>query len=112
MNGSQVKEQLQQLLKQHGVAATRLATCADELLVALSPASVGSILKSPKPWTDLKARANLHEPPIRIVLAAELLEVRQQETAAGPVGTDHWKIQKHHQEVDVLKLRSQQITQC
>ena len=60
-NGSQVKEQLQQLLIQHGVAPARLATCADELLVALGPASVGSILKSPKPWTDLKARANYHQ---------------------------------------------------
>ena len=108
-NGTQVREQLQQLVKQHGVTPERSQACAEELIAALGTTTLGTILKSPKPWTDLKARANLHQPPIRIVLAAELKEVIQQKVAAGPIGNKHGKAKKQ-QDFDVLKLRSHQIT--
>ena len=96
-NSTQLREQLQQLVKQHGVAADRTQTCAEELMTALGAATIGNILKPPKPWTDLKARANLRQPPIRIVSAAELKVAIQQKAAAGPVGTKHGKTKKQPQ---------------
>ena len=67
-----VKDQLQQLVTSHGVHADRGSECADQLLTALGTKVIQQILVSPKPWADLKARANMHQPPIRVVLAEEL----------------------------------------
>eukprot|EP00438_Fugacium_kawagutii_P019755 Skav205110 [mRNA] locus=scaffold2918:245006:249760:- [translate_table: standard] len=69
------KEDLQKLIVTHGVAPTRGHACADQLMQALGQSAIQAILRSAKPWADLKARANLVTPPIRIVQADELKEV-------------------------------------
>ena len=63
-----VKEQLQQLVISHGVNAERGTECAEQLLNALGIKTIQQILTSP----NLKARANLHQPPIRVVTVDEL----------------------------------------
>jgi hypothetical protein len=66
------REQLQQLIEAHGVHNDRSAECAEQIIQTLGLKAIQQILVSPKPWMDLKARANLHQPPIRIVTAEEL----------------------------------------
>eukprot|EP00435_Cladocopium_sp_Y103_P014515 s729_g3.t1 len=69
---NQVKDRLQELVISHGVHPERGHECAEQLLHALGTKVIQQILVSPKPWADLKARASLHQPPIRVVLADEL----------------------------------------
>ena len=71
------KEQLQQLVVTHGVNPSRGAECSEQLIKALGIKQVQQILLSPKPWMDLKAKASLHQPPIRVVTAEELHEAIQ-----------------------------------
>ena len=71
------KEQLQQLVVAHGVNPGRGAECSEQLIKALGIKQVQQILLSPKPWMDLKAKASLHQPPIRVVTAEELHEAVQ-----------------------------------
>ena len=71
-------EDLVQLLAAHGVASDRIATCAEHLISRLTPAVIEQVMRGPNPWADLKARANQSDPPIKIVLAAELQRVVEQ----------------------------------
>ena len=71
------KEQLQQLVVAHGVNPGRGAECSEQLIKALGIKQVQQILLAPKPWMDLKAKASLHQPPIRVVTAEELHEAVQ-----------------------------------
>ena len=65
-------EKLAQLLQDHGVAKTRCTECAANLMQSLGKSVIQQVLTSAKPWADLKARASMVRPPIRIVLADEL----------------------------------------
>ena len=71
------REQLQRLIEAHGVQADQSAERAEQIVQALGLKAIQQILVSPKPWADLKARANLHQPPLRIVTADELKDVIQ-----------------------------------
>ena len=87
LGGMNVHTQLQQLLEHHGVKDSRSHQCAEQLIDCLGKSCVANLLKSPKPWADLKARANMHSPPIRIVLADELKEaVQRRSQNPNPVG--------------------------
>eukprot|EP00438_Fugacium_kawagutii_P006434 Skav208833 [mRNA] locus=scaffold1193:49015:53454:- [translate_table: standard] len=81
--GNSVKEALQKLVVQHGVNFVRSSACADQLIQALGPHTLQQILQSPKPWHDLKARANLHQPPLKIVMADELKAMIEQRATDG-----------------------------
>ena len=88
LGGATIVAQLQTLLESHGVNADRSQQCADHLIDKLGKAGISSILKSPKPWADLKARANMVSPPIRIVLAEELKQaVQKRSKLSDPVGS-------------------------
>ena len=102
-------EQLQQLVQQHGVAATRSSQCAEELIRSLGQSTIIGILKSPRPWADLKARANLHSPPIRVVLASELQEAIKSRVQQGAVGSKQTKSKKKPEQPEVFQLQAKQI---
>jgi hypothetical protein len=71
------REQLQRLIETHGVHVDQSTERAEQIVQALGLKAIQQILVSPKPWADLKARANLHQPPLRIVTADELKDVIQ-----------------------------------
>ena len=79
---------LQALLKQHGVHQERLGTCASSLIQQLGAEMITKVLSGPAPWKDLKAAASQSNPPIRIVLAAELDTAVKSRLATGkPMGS-------------------------
>ena len=102
-------EQLQQLVQQHGVAASRSSQCADELIRSLGQSTIAGILKSPRPWADLKARANLHSPPIRVVLASELQDAIRNRVQQGVVGSKQSKAKKRVDQNEGFQLQAKQI---
>ena len=104
-----IQDQLQQLVQQHGVAAIRSKQCAEELIRSLGQSTIAGILKSPRPWSDLKARANLHSPPIRVVLASELQEAIQNRVHQGVVGSKQTKAKKKVEQAEVFQLQAKQI---
>ena len=102
-------DELIQLVSEHGVAKDRSHECASHLISVLGQTTVQQILKSPQPWTDLKARTNMCRPPIRIVLVEELKamigeKMRQQ----GPIGKKTNKI-KNSKAPPILRLKADQI---
>ena len=103
------QDELQRLVETHGVDTKRSQTCAKELIEALGLSSVQSILRSPKPWADLKARASLHRPAIRVVLASELSESIKQRKANGAVGSKSTKSRKAAAYQDPLVLQASQL---
>ena len=103
-------EGLHQLLVQHGVADSRVTECANQLLEALGKSTIDQILKSPKPWADLKSRTNMLKPPIKIVNANELQEmIRKRAQSGKPVGTKANKSRKHVEIPLVLKANQLSI---
>ena len=104
-----VQDQLQQLVQQHGVAANRSQQCSADLIRALGQSTIAGILKSPRPWADLKARANLHSPPIRVVLASELQEAIKNRVEQGVVGSKNTKAKKRMEQTEGFQLQAKQI---
>ena len=109
VGGMSALEELTQLVVEHGVAKDRGHACASHILDVLGQVAVQQILKSPQPWTDLKARTNLRKPPIRIVMVDELRAIigermRQQV----PVGKKTNKT-KSSKQVQHLRLKADQI---
>ena len=87
LGGTQVvRDQLQALVSAHGVASSRSKDCAEHLLQVFGVVVIQQILQSPRPWADLKARASLQKPPIRIVLADELRALIQAKAQGPQVG--------------------------
>lgn len=66
------------LLQTHGVPSAQVALRAKLVLQSLGKSEVLKAVSGSSPWKSLKALANLHSPPIRLVLPDELL---QQSTA-------------------------------
>ena len=104
-----IQEELQQFVEAHGVASQRSQSCAKELIEALGLSSIQNILRSPKPWADLKARASLHRPPIRVVLASELSESIKQRKSEGVVGSKASKSKKSFAPQEPLVLQANQL---
>lgn len=97
-------ESLQQLLIQHGVSERRAGECASQLTEALGSSTIEQIMRSPKPWADLKSRANLVRPPIKIVQSDELHEmIRKRAQSGKPVGSKANKQKKQVETPLVLK---------
>eukprot|EP00434_Breviolum_minutum_P013102 symbB.v1.2.011547.t1/scaffold743.1/size212950/2 len=104
------QDELQRLVETHGVASQRSQSCAKELIEALGLSSIQNILHSQKPWADLKARARLHRPPIRVVMSSELGESIKQRKAAGVIGNKSSKKKSQmHQESFVLQASQLEI---
>ena len=104
------RDQLQKLVAEHGVAPGRSRECADQLVQALGGSSIQQILASPRPWADLKSRASLLRPPIRIVLSDELKQLIQNKVQTqGPVGTKANKIKNKTQRKAPLQLKADQL---
>ena len=69
-----------------------------------------NILHSPKPWPDLKSRASLHQPPIRVVLADELKQMIQSKAnEAKAVGSKAQKLKTKQAKRPPLQLRADQL---
>ena len=103
------QDELQRFVESHGVASHRSQSCAKELIDALGLSSVQGILRSPKPWADLKARASLHRPPIRVVMASELSESIKNRKATGVVGSKTSKAKKSGAYQDPIALQASQL---
>ena len=81
----------------------RSQECAQQLVQVLGVSAIQRILKSPRPWTDVKARANLQSPPLRIVLAEELKEMIHLRMKDGrPVGSKENKANHKKQQIKPL----------
>ena len=104
-----IQNQLQQLVVQHGVAESRSEQCTEELIDALGVSTITNVLKSPRPWADLKSRANLHRPPIRVVLASELQEAVKSRASKGPLGDKKTK-SKIKPPNDMLQMKASQVS--
>ena len=110
LGGTQsVVDRLQDLVITHGVAEPRGKECADQLIQALGMPAIQQILTSPKPWADLKARANLHKPPIRVVLADELKAMIQNKAGLPQVGAKINKTKPKVAKKTPLQLRADQL---
>ena len=109
LGGMSVPKQLQQLLESYGVHESRSQECADHLLETLGKPCIASVLKSPKPWADLKTRANMHSPPIRIVLAEELKQaVQKRSQEPKPVG--HKSNKRQTKSATAVQVKADQIS--
>ena len=92
---TQKHQELCRLLEQHGVAPSRSHAAATQLISAIGPQGIQALLKSPKPWKDLKTRANQCRPPVQIVLAEELQkQIEKRQTENNPFGSKKNKKQK------------------
>ena len=105
-----VVDELIKLITSHGVAPSRSQECADMILSNLGASTVQRILKAPKPWTDLKARASLCKPPIRIVTPEELQTMlREKVTSNQPVGKKNNKMKGTKPGTAEIRLKADQI---
>lgn len=107
---SNCEEKLMVLLQEHGVAKARSSECASHLIQTLGKNVIQQILTSAKPWADLKTRASMVRPPIRIVLAEELqatIDRRMQEGSV--VGRKNNKAKGKAKTDELFKLRADQI---
>ena len=105
------RDQLQALVTAHGVAPARDKECAEQLTQALGTQAIGQILTSPRPWADLKSRASLHQPPIRVVLADELKALIQRKAGESKaIGKKANKLKNKPAQRVPLQLRSEQLT--
>lgn len=104
----QTMESLQKLIEEHGVAVERSQECALNLVSKLGNSTVEQILRAPKPWSDLKARTNLLQPPLKIVTSQELQDMIKKRTADGkPMGS---KSNKKKQQNEIVELKSHQLS--
>ncbi len=105
------EQALQQLLQDHGVSPMRSQACTEHVMKVLGQQTVHQVLMSPRPWADLKARASMQTPPIRLVLAEELQQMIQTRTKqGGPVGRKNNKAKATPQEGQMkFKLTSDQV---
>ena len=107
---STLQEDLIKLITEHGVSQSRSHECAVHIIATVGVATVQKLLKAPKPWTDLKARASLCRPPIRIVLPEELQAMLQDKAdAAKPVGKKHNKNKLARTGMADIRLKADQI---
>ena len=105
------QEALIKLLIEHGVALNRSHECADQVLSTIGIHQVQKALASPRPWMDLKARANACKPPIRLVLAEELKQmIHRKMQSDAPIGKKSNKSKQHRQSNPELRIRADQIT--
>eukprot|EP00435_Cladocopium_sp_Y103_P026233 s1561_g6.t1 len=110
IGGATTQERLQDLLIEHGVHKQRAQECANQLITALGNHTMQKILLSAKPWQDLKTRANMHSPPIRIVLADELKAMVTKRIQEGkPIGSKGNKIPTKKSQFVPLALQAEQI---
>jgi len=104
----QTLENLQKLIEEHGVAVERSQECALNLVSKLGNSTVELILRAPKPWSDLKARTNLLQPPLKIVTSQELQDMIKKRTVDGkPMGS---KSNKKKQQNEIVELKSHQLS--
>ena len=100
---------LVQLIIDHGVAESRSKECADMIMTQLGSSTVQRILNSPRPWPDLKARASLCKPPLRIVLPEELQHMLKSKLERNqPVGRKNNKMKSKPMTADI-RLKPDQI---
>jgi len=111
MGGMAVVDDLQQLVQLHGVKPSRSRDCADLLVQKLGSSTIQTIMKSPKPWADLKARTSALSPPVRIVTSDELQEmIKQKVQQGGNIGRKSNKVKSaNKKEQDHFHLRADQI---
>ena len=110
LGGTQaLRDQLCSLVVSHGVAQTRGKECADQLINSMGHLSIQQILSSPRPWSDLKARANLQKPAIRIVLAEELQQLIQAKSNGNQVGSKTNKIKTKVTKKQPLQISASQL---
>ena len=106
--GGKNNESLKTLLKEHGVHPDRVEECSNQLCQTIGQQGIDQILTSPRPWSDLKARANLVRPPVQIVLASELQEmIRKRAETGKPIGSKSHKARKSQE--SVVQLKSSQL---
>ena len=111
LGGMAVLDDLQRMLQDHGVKANRSRECADMLMQKIGSSSIQHIMKSPKPWADLKARTNALSPPVRIVTSDELQEmIKTKVQQGGSLGRKSNKAKANNKkEQDHFHLRADQI---
>ena len=71
---------------------------------------IGACSSCSKPWADLKSRASLHQPPIRVVLAEELkVLIQRKASEAKPIGNENSKLKHKPTKRLPLQLRAEQL---
>eukprot|EP00438_Fugacium_kawagutii_P004348 Skav207885 [mRNA] locus=scaffold664:548451:552944:- [translate_table: standard] len=109
LGGMRTKEQLRKLIVSHGVAEARSTDCADKLIAALGQSNVDMILRSPKPWQDLKSQTSMLKPPFRIVTAEELkTQIQARMQSEQPVGKKANKTKPRP--IEPFRLQADQIS--
>ena len=107
---TKVAEDLSKLVQQHGVSASRSVECADHLISVIGVNAIQRILAAPKAWADLKARASMCKPPIRIVNSQELQALINQKVTEGkPIGRKQNKVKGKVHDIP-LRLKADQIS--
>eukprot|EP00435_Cladocopium_sp_Y103_P049941 s267_g15.t1 len=109
IGGMNVADELSKLVQSHGVSASRSKECTEQLISVLGVQAIQKVLSSPKAWAELKTKASMSKPPIRIVTTEELkamISQRMQEDR--PVGKKSNKT-KGKSDAPVLRLRADQI---
>ena len=67
-------------------------------------------LESPKPWADLKSKATMHNPPIKIVQADELQDlIRERAKSSKPVGSKANKVHSKKTQEARVNLKAEQL---
>ena len=79
-------------------------------MASLGGSTVQTILKSNKPWADLKARSNLCKPPLRLVTSEELqLMIKSKMDSDKPIGKKSNKMKTSRQGLSDIRLKAEQI---
>ena len=88
-------QQLATLLCTHGVWPDRVNERVNQVASKISAATLRNVLKSPRPWQDLKAAANNLKPIFKLIMAdelnAQIAKTLRQETCATPT-TSRWDL--------------------
>lgn len=103
----EVKEQLQQVLLQHGVWKERVEERANHLINTIPITSLKNILNSPRSWQDLKQAANACSPPIKLIMSDELqaqIQIRTKTT--NRIGNKNKKVSQSHIVPDHIQVEA------
>ena len=94
------EDQLQDLLKSHGVSAELVKERSEVVLTRLGRGKVLNALRSQRPWAELKALCNEASPKVQLVLPSELEALIKNRVAKSDVFGDKTKKKNQKDKID------------
>ncbi len=106
----ETKDQLHQILVQHGVWKDRVEDRANLVLKNISNTMLKGILNSPRPWQDLKQAANASTPPIKLIMSDELnSQIKARLQTTNKIGQKGKKVYQQKPTAEQIKIEASDL---